>query len=125
MEEIIRRHLCAVQLERLRALRAQVNAHFSFNSMNSVRALVYEDWDAAARMINKLTSVMRDALQAGTHDTVSLADEIDIVRAYLAIERIRFERRLRAQTDVGPGLDTVRIPPKLSDRFETRRSRLG
>ena len=102
-----------------------MNAHFSLNSMNSVRALVYEDWDAAARMIDELTSVMRDALQAGTHDTVSLADEIDIVRAYLAIEQIRFERRLRAQTDVGPGLDTVRIPPKLSDRFETPRSRLG
>jgi two-component sensor histidine kinase len=95
----------------LRALQAQVNPHFFFNSMNSVRALVYEDRDAAARMIDELTSVMRHALQAGAHDTVPLADEIDVVRAYLAIEQIRFESRLRAQIDVGPGIDTVRIPP--------------
>lgn len=95
----------------LRALQAQVNPHFFFNSMNSVRALVYEDRDAAARMIDELTSVMRHALQAGAHDTVPLADEIDVVRAYLAIEQIRFEQRLRAYIDVGPGLDTVRIPP--------------
>lgn len=95
----------------LRALQAQVNPHFFFNSMNSVRALVYEDRDAAARMIDELTSVMRHALQAGMHDTVPLADEIDVVRAYLAIEQIRFEQRLRAQIDVGPGLDTARIPP--------------
>jgi two-component sensor histidine kinase len=95
----------------LRALQAQVNPHFFFNSMHSVRALVYEDRDAAARMIDELTSVMRHALQAGAHDTVPLADEIDVVRAYLAIEQIRFEQRLRAYIDVGPGLDTVRIPP--------------
>ena len=95
----------------LRALQAQVNPHFFFNSMNSVRALVYEDRDAAARMIDELTSVMRHALQGGTRDTVPLADEIDVVRAYLAIEQIRFEQRLRARIDVGPGLDTVRIPP--------------
>ena len=95
----------------LRALQAQVNPHFFFNSMNSVRALVYEDRDAAARMIDELTSVMRHALQGGTRDTVPLADEIEVVRAYLAIEQIRFEQRLRARIDVGPGLDTVRIPP--------------
>jgi two-component sensor histidine kinase len=95
----------------LRALQAQVNPHFFFNSMNSVRALVYEDQDAAARMIDELTSVMRHALQAGAHDTVPLADEIDVVRAYLAIEQIRFEQRLRAHIDVEPGLDMVRIPP--------------
>jgi signal transduction histidine kinase len=95
----------------LRALQAQVNPHFFFNSMNSVRALVYEDRDAAARMIDEPTSVMRHALQAGAHDTVPLADEIAVVRAYLAIEQIRFEQRLRAHIDVGPGLDAVRIPP--------------
>jgi signal transduction histidine kinase len=95
----------------LRALQAQVNPHFFFNSMNSVRALVYEDRDAAARMIDELTSVMRHALQAGRHDTVPLADEIGVVRAYLAIEQIRFEARLRFQIDLGPGLEAVRIPP--------------
>jgi LytS/YehU family sensor histidine kinase len=95
----------------LRALQAQVNPHFFFNSMNSVRALVYEDRDAAARMIDELTSVMRHALQAGRHDTVPLAEEIAVVRAYLAIEQIRFEARLRFAIDLDPGLDAVRVPP--------------
>ena len=95
----------------LLALQAQVNPHFFFNSMNSVRALVYEDRDAAGSMIDELTSVMRYALQAGRQDTVPLADEIGVVRAYLAIESIRFEERLRVDIAIGADLDTVRVPP--------------
>ncbi|KQQ46418.1 sensor protein LytS [Duganella sp. Leaf126] len=95
----------------LRALQAQVNPHFFFNSMNSVRALVYQDQDAAAQMIDQLASVMRYALQSGHHDTVPLAAEIEAVQAYLAIEKIRFEERLRIVIDIGPGMEAVRIPP--------------
>lgn len=95
----------------LRALQAQVNPHFFFNSMNSVRALVYEDRDAAAQMIDQLASVMRYALQSGQTETVVLADELEAVQAYLAIEKIRFEERLRIHIDVAPGLEAVRIPP--------------
>ena len=95
----------------LRALQAQVNPHFFFNSMNSVRALVYQDQDAAAQMIDQLASVMRYALQSGHHDTVPLAAEIEAVQAYLAIEKIRFEERLRIAIDIGLGLEAVRIPP--------------
>lgn len=108
--EALRLEVSAKDAE-LRALQAQVNPHFFFNSMNSVRALVFENPDSAARMIDELTSVMRYALQAGQQDTVPLAAEIDAVRAYLAIEQIRFEERLRVQVDVGPGLDDARIPP--------------
>jgi two-component sensor histidine kinase len=95
----------------LRALQAQVNPHFFFNSMNSVRALIYEDPEAAAEMIDQLASVMRYALQSGQHDTVPLAAEIEAVQAYLAIEKIRFEERMRISIDIGVGLDLVRIPP--------------
>lgn len=95
----------------LRALQAQVNPHFFFNSMNSVRALIYEDQEAAAQMIDQLASVMRYALQSGHHDTVPLAAEIEAVQAYLAIEKIRFEERMQVSVDIGIGLEQVRIPP--------------
>lgn len=95
----------------LRALQAQVNPHFFFNSLNSMRALIYEDPEAAARMVDQLAGLMRYALQSGQADTVPLDAELEAVRCYLAIEKIRFEERLRARIDVEPGLGQVRIPP--------------
>ena len=98
----------------LRALQAQVNPHFFFNSLNSVRALIFEDRDAAAHMIDQLAKLMRHALQSGQYPTVPLAAELDAVRAYLAIEQIRFEERLRVSFAVeisAPDLEHVRVPP--------------
>lgn len=95
----------------LRALQAQVNPHFFFNSLNSIRALVYEAPDSASQMIDQLASLMRYALHSGQSDTVSLREELAAVEAYLAIEKIRFEERLRASIEVEPGLENVRIPP--------------
>ena len=95
----------------LRALQAQVNPHFFFNSLNSVRALIYEDRDAAAHMIDQLAGLMRHALQSGQHPTVPLAAELEAVRAYLAIEQIRFESRLRVSFDIAESLEQVSIPP--------------
>ncbi len=95
----------------LRALQAQVNPHFFFNSLNSVRALIYEDADAAALMIDRLAELMRHALQAGQAHTVPLATELAAVEAYLAIEKIRFEQRLRCSIDIEAGLEHTGIPP--------------
>jgi two-component sensor histidine kinase len=95
----------------LRALQAQVNPHFFFNSLNSIRALVYEEPDSAAQMIDQLASLMRYALQSGQSDTVPLHKELQAVEAYLAIEKIRFEERLRASIEIEPGLEQVMIPP--------------
>ena len=95
----------------LRALQAQVNPHFFFNSLNSVRALIYEDADAAALMIDRLAELMRHALQAGHAHTVPLATELAAVEAYLAIEKIRFEQRLRCAIDIEAGLAQTAIPP--------------
>ena len=108
--ESLRLEVAAKDAE-LRALQAQVNPHFFFNSMNSVRALIYEDTDAAAMMIDRLASVMRYALQSGHHETVPLAAEMEAVQAYLAIEKIRFEERMRVSVEIGIGLEQVRIPP--------------
>lgn len=95
----------------LRALQAQVNPHFFFNSLNSIRALVYEEPDSASQMIDQLASLMRYALQSGQQHQVPLKKELEAVEAYLAIEKIRFEDRLRARIEVEPGLEQVMIPP--------------
>ncbi|WP_342118513.1 sensor histidine kinase [Pseudoduganella sp. OTU4001] len=95
----------------LRALQAQVNPHFFFNSLNSIRALVYEEPDSAAQMIDQLASLMRYALQSGMQQKVPLHKELEAVEAYLAIEKIRFEERLRVRIEVEPGLEQVMIPP--------------
>jgi len=95
----------------LRALQAQVNPHFFFNSMNSIRALIYQDPDTAAQAVGQLAGLMRHSLRAGQAPTVRLADEVAAVNAYLAIERHRFDERLQAEVGIAPGLDEVPIPP--------------
>lgn len=95
----------------LRTLQAQVNPHFFFNSLNSIRALIYQDVDAAAQAVGKLAGMMRYSLQAGQSDTVRLADEIEAVQAYLTMEKIRFEERLQVTLAIDAGLEETAIPP--------------
>jgi hypothetical protein len=95
----------------LRALQAQVNPHFFFNSLNSIRALIYQDADAAARAVGQLAGMMRHSLHAGQSATVRLADELAAVNAYLGMEKLRFDERLKLSIDVGPEFDDVAMPP--------------
>ncbi len=95
----------------LRALQAQVNPHFFFNSLNSIRALMYHDVPAAAGVVDRLADVMRYTLQMGQSDLVALARELDAVRAYLAIEAVRFDERLRVSEELEPGLALTAVPP--------------
>lgn len=95
----------------LRALQAQVNPHFFFNSLNSIRALMYLDVPAAAGVVDRLADVMRYTLQMGQSDVVALARELDAVRAYLAIEAVRFDERLRVSEALEPGLERTAVPP--------------
>jgi signal transduction histidine kinase len=95
----------------LRALRAQLNAHFFFNSLNSIRALMFEDVQSAADTLDQLAGMMRYSLGVGQHDTVRLVEELDAVRAYLCMEKTRFDERLEFVIEVEAGLDDVAIPP--------------
>lgn len=108
--EALRLEVLAKDAE-LRALQAQVNPHFFFNSLNSVRALLYEDRESAAAMIDQLATLMRYALVSSYSECVPLAEELSAVRAYLAIEKIRFEERLRTHFEIDPGMAHVTIPP--------------
>lgn len=94
----------------LRALHAQINPHFFFNSLNSIRALIYADTDAAAKAVGQLASMMRHSLQAGQQITATLRDELNAVDSYLQMERLRFESRLHWSLDIDHGLENVTLP---------------
>ncbi|PRC93834.1 sensor histidine kinase [Solimicrobium silvestre] len=95
----------------LRALQAQINPHFFFNSLNSIRALIYHDADAAAEMIDQLSNMMRYTLQVGQTTTVTLAQEWAAVRSYLSIEKIRFAERIKVTEQMDSAFDQLEIPP--------------
>jgi two-component system LytT family sensor kinase len=100
------------ELERaeLRALRAQVNPHFLFNTLNSIAALIHENPAAAEDVVTRLADVFRHALTASGREHTRLADELDFLRSWLAIEHVRFGDRLRVVEDVEPGLEDVPVP---------------
>jgi hypothetical protein len=95
----------------LRALQAQVNPHFFFNSLNSIRALIYQDTDAAAHAVGQLAGMMRHSLHAGQYPTVRLADEMMALDAYLGMEKLRFDERLQLSINVPAEFSDVALPP--------------
>jgi len=91
----------AAHQAQLEALRYQINPHFLFNSLNAVSTLVTERRnDEAARMLSRVSDFLRLTLTAPVRDEVALADEVDYVRQYLDIERVRFGDRLRVEIDI-------------------------
>ena len=94
-------------------LRAQLNPHFMFNALNGIRALIDEDPEQAKRAITQLSAILRNAMATVKRKTVPLGEEIDIVKAYLALEAMRYEERLRTRFEVEPGLDRVPVPPMM------------
>jgi hypothetical protein len=94
----------------LRALRAQVNPHFLFNALNTIGFLIQTAPTRAHVTLMKLTSLLRGVLRSSDM-AIRLGDEIDLVGAYLEIERARFEERLQVDIDVPDALRRVRVPP--------------
>lgn len=97
----------------LRALKSQVNPHFMFNSLNSVRALIDEDPVRARAAVTQLANLLRYSLKSGATETVSFEDELEVVNDYLALEQVRHEERLRFRRDVAPETLGCSIPPML------------
>ena len=90
-----------------------MNPHFMFNALNGIRALVDEDPDKAKRAITQLSAILRNAMATVRRDVVPLGEEIDIVKAYLALEHMRYEERLRIHFDVAEDVERVPVPPML------------
>jgi sensor histidine kinase YesM len=97
----------------LRALRAQIHPHFLFNTLNSIAALIRESPAAAEDMTTRLADVFRYTLRASEHERSRFRDELDFLRSYLEIERIRFGGRLRIEERIEPGLDSSLVPSLL------------
>lgn len=75
-------------------LSAQLNPHFFFNALNSIKALIIENPKAARRAIDILSDLLRTSLYAGNENLVSLKTELALVKDYLELEKIRFEEKL-------------------------------
>lgn len=95
----------------LRGLRSQLNPHFFFNSLNSLRALVLEDPARAQEAITQMAAILRYHLQSGERSLVPLAEEIATVEQYLALELIRFEDRLTIERAIETDALPCLVPP--------------
>jgi two-component system LytT family sensor kinase len=98
------------QQAQLDALRYQLNPHFLFNGLNSIRALIDEDAGRARRMITALSEFLRYPLTSAAGHDVPLATEIAALRNYLALEQIRFEDRLQVTLDISDEAARAAIP---------------
>ena len=102
--------LATAREQELAALKAQVNPHFLFNTLNSISATLKRDPEQAREMIAKLSGMMRYALDGSDRDHVPLRDEIDFTRRYLGLERHRFSDRLEASVAVDADEDALDTP---------------
>lgn len=101
------------QESELKALRAQLNPHFLFNSLNSLSALTAVDPARAREMCVLLSDFLRRSLGLGERRLVALREELELARAYLAIEQIRFGSRLQLAWSVDPATESALLPTLL------------
>jgi sensor histidine kinase YesM len=95
---------------RLRALQAQINPHFLFNSLNSLAEMVHGDADEAEQMVGDLAHLLRYSLRSSASGMVTLDQELESVRRYLRLERVRLGDRLRVVEDIGDGVGAAEMP---------------
>lgn len=101
------------QTAELQLLRYQLNPHFLFNALNSVRASVDEDAQRAKRMITALAEFLRYSLLGDSGEGVELREELAAIRNYLGIEAIRYEEHLDVSYQIDPRAESQRVPPFL------------
>ena len=94
----------------LRMLAYQLNPHFLFNTLNSIRALINEDRERAREMVTALSGYLRYALVERPLHVALLEEEVASVRGYLAIEKVRFEERLDARMVIEPAALRCEVP---------------
>lgn len=97
----------------LKTIKSQMNPHFIFNALNSIRALVDEDPQRARQAITELSNILRSSIQADQAEVTSLEKELNIVKDYLALEYIRFADRLVIEYDIEQATLTNQMPPMM------------
>jgi sensor histidine kinase YesM len=100
----------AAQAE-LKALKAQINPHFLFNTLNTIAALTHTNPQKAEETIEKLAEMFRYALMSSERGKVSLREELSFTNRYLEIEKVRFDESLRIRQEIECDVDDVLVPP--------------
>lgn len=97
----------------LKTIKSQINPHFIFNALNSIRALVDEDPIRARQAITELSNILRSSIQVDKVEHTTLAKELEIVKDYLALEYIRFADRLQIDYQIDHNLKEFNVPPMM------------
>ena len=129
------RETLALQLQarlsdaQLRALRAQLNPHFLFNTLNAATTLLHRDPNAADSMLTRLGELLRLTLRSDPEHETPLREEIALLERYLAIMRTRFSDRVTVRCDVQPAVEDALVPsfilqPLVENAFEHGVARL-
>ena len=95
----------------LNNLKSQLNPHFIFNALNSIRALVDENPQKSKQAINQLSNILRSSLGIEKKGLTRFEDELKMVKDYLGLESIRFEERLHIEFDIALGSNDFLVPP--------------
>lgn len=110
-EEAALRHW---QETELRALRSQMNPHFIFNCLNSIKSLTLKnETDKASLYITKFSRLMRQVLENSRSEWISLHQELETLSLYMDMEKLRFQNRFDYQLDISPDLSphSIKVPP--------------
>ena len=97
----------------LNTLKGQVNPHFMFNSLNNIRGLMLEDVSKSREMITKLSEMLEYSLEKNTEDSIPLAEELEMVKNYIALSKIQMEDRLEYIEDIDQKSLNIPIPPMI------------
>ncbi len=94
-------------------LKTKLNPHFLFNALSSIRSLIGENPARAQQAVGELAEVLRSAMLSGQQQLIPFGKELEVVQHYLAIEKIRFEERLKVHYTTDPSIHTQTMPPML------------
>lgn len=102
--------LTRVELAELKLLRYQINPHFLFNALSSLRTLIREDQDKAESMLERISEFLRYTMVNNDAKEVSLETEIDALKNYLEIEKVKYEKELDIRMNISPTSAVYPIP---------------
>lgn len=97
----------------LQALKAQLHPHFLFNTLHAISSLMHRDVEAAERMLVQLGDLLRMSLDHHQQQLVTLRQEMQFIRCYLAIEQTRFQDRLMVEIDMAEDVLAAQVPTML------------
>ena len=100
-----------LQISELENLKKQLNPHFLFNALNSIKALTISDGKQARESIIQLSDLLRLSLNLGEQQRATLGEEIKLAKNYLALEKLRFDNRLTYDFNIQGDMDNILIMP--------------